>query len=114
MASPVKDTPVLSGKDAEKFAESMRKPGPLTFDEYERIRRAWREITVVETSIREPSMSTTPTHDPNESRNLALVVGMVVIALALVFVEAPSSSTNIISLIVGAMAGALVPRKSLR
>jgi hypothetical protein len=41
MASPIKPTPVLRGKDARRFEESMRKAeqNPVSRQEYDRINR---------------------------------------------------------------------------
>jgi hypothetical protein len=50
MARPVKETPILRGKDAERFEKAMREneKKTITPEEYERIMEAWRTIRVVD------------------------------------------------------------------
>ena len=46
MARPIKDTPVLTGKDARRFAQAIKanESKTITREEYERILRARREF----------------------------------------------------------------------
>ena len=50
MARPVKETPILRGKDAERFEKAMREneKKTITPEEYERIMHARRTIRFVE------------------------------------------------------------------
>lgn len=41
MALPIKETPVLTGKDAEKFIERMNNPKPVSQEEYERAKNLY-------------------------------------------------------------------------
>jgi hypothetical protein len=43
MARPIKETPVLTGKDAKKFAEEMAKPKSYTKEDLEAMKKA-REV----------------------------------------------------------------------
>ncbi|MDR1880597.1 MAG: hypothetical protein LBQ78_06650 [Tannerellaceae bacterium] len=40
MARPIKETPVLTGKDARRFAEEMEKPKRYSQEEKERMQKA--------------------------------------------------------------------------
>jgi len=40
MARPIKDTPILRGKDAIRFEEMIANPQPISQERRERIRRA--------------------------------------------------------------------------
>ena len=41
MARPIKETPVLTGKDAERFRWHMDHPSPVSSEEKERARQAY-------------------------------------------------------------------------
>ncbi len=41
MARPIKDTPELYGKDAERFENMISQPNPVSKEEKERARRAY-------------------------------------------------------------------------
>jgi hypothetical protein len=41
MARPIKETPVLTGKDAERFRWHMNHPSPVSEEEKERARQAY-------------------------------------------------------------------------
>jgi hypothetical protein len=43
MSLPIKETPVLTGRDAERFAESARS-NPIPREDCERALRAYREL----------------------------------------------------------------------
>lgn len=47
MATPIKDTPVLTGEDARKFEESLRNPKPVSREDVERARRVFDSVQVV-------------------------------------------------------------------
>ena len=47
MATPIKDTPILTGSDARKFEESLRNPKPVSREDVERARRAFDSVQVV-------------------------------------------------------------------
>lgn len=44
MARPIKDTPVLTGKDAERFRWHMDRPSPVSEEEKERARLAYETL----------------------------------------------------------------------
>lgn len=50
MATPIKPTPVLRGKDARRFEEEMRntEKKPVNVDEYKRILSAYRSVKIVD------------------------------------------------------------------
>lgn len=50
MATPIKPTPVLRGKDARRFEENMREAEnkPVSRDEYDRIMAVYRSVKVVD------------------------------------------------------------------
>lgn len=48
MATPIKDTPVLTGEDARKFEESLRNPKPVSREDVERARREFDSVQVVD------------------------------------------------------------------
>lgn len=52
MATPIKPTPVLRGKDARRFEENMLKAeqNPVSREEYERIMAVYRSVKVFEKS----------------------------------------------------------------
>jgi|GEM_PF-1075180 len=52
MATPIKPTPVLRGKDARRFEENMlkAKQNPVSREEYERIMAVYRSVKVFEKS----------------------------------------------------------------
>jgi len=41
MARPIKETPVLYGKDAERFEKMISQPRPVSNEEKERARKAY-------------------------------------------------------------------------
>ena len=41
MARPIKETPVLTGKDAKRFAEKMANPRPVTKEEVEAAKKVY-------------------------------------------------------------------------
>ncbi|MDE6397216.1 MAG: hypothetical protein K2K84_08085 [Muribaculaceae bacterium] len=49
MAQPIKDTPVLKGKDAERFAERMAKVGRASEEELEEARKAYEAFKSIST-----------------------------------------------------------------
>ncbi len=49
MARPIKETPVLKGKDAEKFAERIAQPGPVRISEKDADRKAYEAFKVIST-----------------------------------------------------------------
>ena len=49
MAGPIKETPVLRGKDAERFAERMANPAPVSSAEREAARRAYEAFRAIST-----------------------------------------------------------------
>jgi hypothetical protein len=44
MARPIKDTPAISGKDAEKFAKRLQKPMRASKEEIERARALYEAV----------------------------------------------------------------------
>lgn len=52
MATPVKETPILTGKDARRFEEAMANPRPVSRDEAERIMAAFEKTEVVDSPLR--------------------------------------------------------------
>lgn len=44
MALPIKETPVLTGKDAKDFRERMENPGQVPKEDYERAKKVYDEI----------------------------------------------------------------------
>lgn len=50
MATKIKDTPILYGKDAERFEENMRKSEntKASQDEYNRVISAFRNVKIVD------------------------------------------------------------------
>jgi hypothetical protein len=46
MSLPIKETPILTGRDAERFAESARsaRSNPIPREDCERAMRAYREL----------------------------------------------------------------------
>lgn len=49
MARPIKETPVLRGKDAENFARRMAKPAPVSHSEKEAARKAYEAFKAIST-----------------------------------------------------------------
>ena len=49
MARPIKDTPVVTGKDAEKFAERLANPTPETKEEKAAAKRAFEAVKAIST-----------------------------------------------------------------
>ncbi len=49
MARPNKDTPVLTGKDAEKFAEIIANPTPVSKEEKEAAKKAYEAFKAIST-----------------------------------------------------------------
>jgi hypothetical protein len=49
MARPIKETPVLRGKDAEKFAEKIANPAPVSQSEKDAARRAYEAFKAIST-----------------------------------------------------------------
>lgn len=49
MARPIKETPVLRGKDAEKFAMRMAHPAPVSSAEKEAARKAYEAFKAIST-----------------------------------------------------------------
>jgi hypothetical protein len=49
MATPIKPTPVLRGKEARRFEENMRKAeqNPISRQEYDRIMAVYRSVKIV-------------------------------------------------------------------
>lgn len=47
MARPIKDTPVVTGKDAEKFAERLANPSPETTEEKMAAKRAFDAVKAI-------------------------------------------------------------------
>ncbi len=41
MATPIKDTPILTGKDAQRFEQRMKAVKPLPKEEIERMEKAY-------------------------------------------------------------------------
>jgi len=50
MATPIKPTPVLRGKNARRFEENMLKAeqNPVSREEYERIMAVYRSVKIVD------------------------------------------------------------------
>lgn len=50
MATPIKPTPVLRGKEARRFEENMRQAeqNPVSRQEYDRIMAVYRSVKVVD------------------------------------------------------------------
>ncbi len=44
MALPIKETPVLTGKDADEFRKRMENPGSVLKEDYERAKKVHDEI----------------------------------------------------------------------
>lgn len=44
MALPIKETPILTGKDADEFRKRMENPGSVSKEEYERAKEVYDEI----------------------------------------------------------------------
>ena len=44
MARPIKETPILKGKDAERFLRLMEEAKPVSKEELERIRKNYEEM----------------------------------------------------------------------
>jgi hypothetical protein len=44
MALPIKETPVLTGKDADEFRKRMENPGSVSKEKYERAKEVYDEI----------------------------------------------------------------------
>lgn len=49
MARPIKETPVLTGKDAERFAERIAHPTPVSKEEREEARKAYEFFKSIST-----------------------------------------------------------------
>lgn len=49
MATPIKETPTLKGKDAERFLRLMDEVQPVSKEEMERIRRNYEYIKSIAT-----------------------------------------------------------------
>ena len=49
MARPIKETPVLKGKDAENFAKRMANPAPVSKAEKEEARKAYEAFKAIST-----------------------------------------------------------------
>lgn len=49
MARPVKETPVLKGKDAERFAERMANVGRASAQEIEEAKKAYEAFKAIST-----------------------------------------------------------------
>lgn len=47
MARPIKETPVLTGKDAKRFAEKMANPSPVTKEEVEAAKKVYEKFKVI-------------------------------------------------------------------
>jgi hypothetical protein len=50
MATPIKPTPVLRGKEARRFEENMRKAeqNPVSRQEYDRIMAVYRSVKIID------------------------------------------------------------------
>lgn len=44
MALPIKETPILTGKDAKVFKKRMMSPGSISKEEYERAKKVYNEM----------------------------------------------------------------------
>ena len=49
MARPIKETPVLEGKDADRFTEEMARVGRATEKEIEEARKAYQALKSIST-----------------------------------------------------------------
>ena len=49
MARPIKETPVLKGKDAERFAKRMAQVGRASKEELEEARKAYETFKTIST-----------------------------------------------------------------
>lgn len=49
MARPIKETPVITGKDAENFARRMANPAPVSDAEKEAARKAYEAFKAIST-----------------------------------------------------------------
>lgn len=49
MARPIKETPVLRGKDAENFARRMANPAPVSDSEKESAKKAYEAFKSIST-----------------------------------------------------------------
>lgn len=49
MARPIKETPVLTGKDAENFARQIANPAPVSKDERDAARKAYEAFKAIST-----------------------------------------------------------------
>lgn len=49
MARPIKETPVLRGKDAENFAKRMANPAPVSKAEKEAAKKAYEAFKAIST-----------------------------------------------------------------
>lgn len=49
MARPIKETPVLRGRDAENFAKRMANPAPVSSVEKEAARKAYEAFKAIST-----------------------------------------------------------------
>lgn len=49
MARPIKETPVLRGKDAENFARKMANPAPVSKAEKEAAKQAYEAFKAIST-----------------------------------------------------------------
>ncbi len=47
MARPIKDTPILKGKDARRFAEKIANPVRISQKEREEAERIYREVVKI-------------------------------------------------------------------
>jgi hypothetical protein len=44
MSLPIRETPILTGKDAKRFAENAKNPKPVPREDYERALRTYEEM----------------------------------------------------------------------
>jgi len=44
MALPIKETPILSGKDAKKFIRRMKNPGKVSKEEYKQAKELYYKM----------------------------------------------------------------------
>jgi hypothetical protein len=49
MARPIKETPILKGKDAVKFAEKIANPAPVSQSEKDEARKAYEAFKAIST-----------------------------------------------------------------
>ncbi len=47
MARPIKETPVITGKDAQRFEEKMQNVVPVSKEEKECARKAYEELKAI-------------------------------------------------------------------